>query len=155
MPGNPDASPNFPTLLPPPVQGLAVAYLTPLMSPVPVATRLPVPSSTADTIAGFIRVETAGGALQWDDCLFNVGLIIMSYANNSDESTAETNLTRAVALAGNTQGRYITHPSTAESFYVTYSRITGLPVKSADPQTPLVRFRALVTWRIKGNYLAA
>lgn len=38
-------------------------------TPIPVATRLPQPSKTEDTISGFIRVEAAGGAIQLDDCM--------------------------------------------------------------------------------------
>jgi hypothetical protein len=74
----PDASPNCPyticqdsgtcwgcqenVIWPPPVQGLAVNYFTPIMAPVPGASRLPQPSKSGDTVNGFLRIEAGGGS---------------------------------------------------------------------------------------------
>lgn len=152
MPGNPDNSPPFPTIYPPPVQGLAVAYLTPRLTPIPVATRLPQPANTADCVNGFVRVEAAGGAVMVNELMFNVGLIIHSYGTYDAESMAEIVCMKALALAGNAQGRFITHPSLQRPWFVTYSRISSLAVKQNDARVPMVRFRASVTWRLQGSH---
>lgn len=141
----------FTTVAPPPAQGLMVAYLTPILSPTPVATRLPQPAKTEDTVNNFLRVESAGGAPSGDDqVLFNVSCILHSYCPNNQESQGEQLLATALAWAGNAQGLYITHPSTQVDYFVTYSRITGLGMKQADPQVALTRFRGMVTWTIHG-----
>lgn len=150
LPGNPTGAPPYPTIYPPPIQGLAKAYLTPRMAPVPVATRIPQPSNTADTVNGFIRIEAAGGAVMLDEVLFNCALIIHSYAPNNQESQAEINMMHALAHCNNAQGRYIVHPSLQRPWFVTYSRITSLAIKQADPDVNLTRFRGIITWRVKG-----
>ena len=151
MPGNPTAEPFYPTIWPPPIQGLAKAYLTPRMAPIPVATRLPQPGQTKDTVNGFIRIEAAGGHLRKDEVFFDCSVVISSYAPNNQESQAEINCMKAVAHAGNAQGRLIVHPSLQRPWFVTYSHVFGLPVKKADPLVNMVRFQAMCTWRIAGS----
>lgn len=150
MPGNPTAAPWQATKWPPPIQGLAIAYFTPRMAPTPVATRLPQPERTADTVNGFLRVEASGGSIAVDDFLYNCGIIIHSYAPNNQESLAELVLMHALAHAGNAQGRFIVHPSLQRPWYVTYSHIQALGVRQADPLVNLTRFRGMVTWRVQG-----
>lgn len=150
MPSNPDNISPYPTIYPPPIQALAIAYFTPRLAPIRVATRLPQPEKTDDTINGFIRIEAAGGHILEDQYLFNCGIILHSYAPNNAESQAEINCMKAIAHGGNAQGRYIIHPSLQRPWFVTFSRITGLAVKQADPLVNMVRFRALITWRIQG-----
>ena len=141
----------FTTVAPPPVQGLMVAYLTPIMSPTPVATRLPVPSKTEDTVNSFLRVESAGGSPSGhDQILFNASVILHSYCTNDQESQGEQLLAEALAWAGNAQGLYVRHASTQVDYFVTYSRITGLGMKHADPQVAMTRFRCMVTWTVHG-----
>ena len=128
-----------------------VAYLTPILSPTPVATRLPQPTKIEDTVNSFLRVESAGGGPRDDEqILFNVSLVLHSYCTNSQESQGEQLLIDALAWAGNAQGTYVTHASTQVPYFVTYSRITGLGMKSADPQVAMTRFRGMVTWTIQG-----
>lgn len=151
MPGNPTGAPPFPTAWPPPIQALARAYLMPLMHPTPVATRLPQPGRTEDTVSGFLRVEAAGGALMADGIMFNCGILLHSYAPNNEESLAEITLMKALAHGGNAMGRFIVHPSLQRPWYVAYSRVNGLGVRQADPLVNLVRFRGLLTWRVPGS----
>lgn len=151
---------NYPrpytTVAPPPVQGLMVAYLTPILAPTPVATRLPQPGKTDDTINMFLRVEGAGGAPRGDDqILFNASVILHSYCTNNEESQGEQLLCEALAWAGNAQGTYVALPSTGTEYFVTYSRITSLAMKNADPQVALTRFRGMVTWTVHGSPRAA
>ena len=129
-----------------------VAYLTPILAPTPVATRLPQPNKTEDTINNFLRVESAGGAPRGEDqILFNVSVILHCYCPNNQESQGEQLLGEALAWAGNAQGTFITHPSTEVEYFVTYSRIAALAMKHADPQVALTRFRGMVTWTIHGQ----
>ena len=151
LPGDPDNLAPYQTIWPPPIQGLAKAYFTPRMAPVPVATRLPQPGRTEDTINGFLRIEAAGGRVLKDELFFDCSVILHSYANNNQESMAEINAMRAVAHGGNAQGRAIVHPSLGKPWFVSWSRVTALAVKQADPLVNMVRFRAMVTWRIQGT----
>ncbi len=131
--------------------GLAKAYLTERMNPVPVATRLPQPANTADTVNGFIRIEPDGGAVMLDDLLFNCGIIVHSYAPHNQDSQAEINLMHCLAHLGAAQGRYIVHPSLQRPWFCTYSRITSLAISQPDPAVNLTRLRGAATWRIKGT----
>ncbi len=150
IPSDPDNLPPYATIWPPPIQGLAIAYFTPRVAPVPVATRLPQPDRTQDTVNGFIRIEAAGGHTMHDGLFFNCGIIIHSYAPNNQESMAEVNMMHALAHAGNAQGRFIVHPSLQRPWFVSYSHITALGVRQADPLVNLTRFRGMAVWRIQG-----
>ncbi len=150
MPGNPTNAPPLSTIWPPPIQGLAIAFFTPRMAPTPVATRMPQPGKTEDTVNGFLRIEAAGGSIMNDELMFNCGIILHSYATNNQESLAELVLMHALAHGGNAQGRYIVHPSLERPWFVCYSRIQALGVRSADPLVNLTRFRGMVSWRMQG-----
>lgn len=143
--------PSQATVYPPPAQGLTRAFLVPHMAPTPVATRLPQPERTEDTVNGFLRIEAAGGAIQIDELLFNCNIILHSYANNNQESLAEIIMMRALGKAGNAQGQMIVHPSLQRPWYVLYSRISGLAVKQNDPLVAMTRFRGMITWRVQGQ----
>lgn len=142
----------YTTVAPPPAQGLMVAYLTPIMAPTPVATRLPQPGKTDDTINNFLRVEVAGGGPRGEDqILFNASVLLHAYCTNNEESRGEQMLCDALAWAGNAQGTWVTLPSTQQQYFVTYSRITSSPMKTADPQVALTRFRGMVLWTVHGS----
>lgn len=143
--------PSQATIYPPPAQGLARAFLVPHMDPTPVATRLPQPERTSDTVNGFLRIEAAGGAIQTDELVFNVNLTLHSYANNNQESLAEIILVRALGKAGNAQGQMIVHPSLQRPWYVMYSRISSLGVRQNDPLVAMSRFVGKITWRVQGQ----
>lgn len=162
-PDTPDVPPPFPpyvsesgnesfyqTIYPPPIQGLAISYFTPRLAPTPVATRLPMPSQTEDVVNGFLRIEAAGGSVMVDELMFNCGIIVHAYAPNNRESFAEILCMHALAHGGNAQGQLITHPSLQRPWYITYSRITALGVRQADPLVNLTRFRGMVMWRCQG-----
>ena len=142
----------FTTLLPPPAQGLAVSFFTPLLAPTPVATRLPQPKKIDDTINQFLRVEAAGGP-QYDEYLFQVSIILHAYSTNNEESACEQMLGRALAHGGNAQGSFILHQSTGVEWYVTASQISSQAMKYADPAVALTRFRGMVTWVVAGRAL--
>jgi hypothetical protein len=120
------------------------------MAPTPVATRVPQPTETADTINGFLRVEAGGGAIMGNQVLFNASIILHSYASNNQESLAEQLMVQAIAYGSNAQGCTIVHPSSAIPYFICFSTATALAMKQEDPLVNLVRFRAMVTWRLQG-----
>src|SRR3954471_13653992 len=144
----------FTPTAPPPVAAMAVGYFPTVMPDVPCATRLPRPSKTEDTINGFLRVESGGGPVLADNILYDCSLILHAYANNTDESKAEQLIGEALGWAGAAQGQILTHPSTGYEYYVTYTRITAVGMKHQDPMVNMVRYRGMVTWRLKGRTLA-
>lgn len=154
-PGDPTTRPRpFDAVAPPPTAGLMVAYLQQMLAPTPVATRLPQPSKTEDTINGFVRVEVAGGQPnESDSILFASSCILHVYCTNNDESRGEQIMTQALAWAANAEGTYVTHRSSGVDYFVTYSRITSLGMKHADPAVAMTRFRGMVTWVIHGQPL--
>ncbi|MEC4763812.1 hypothetical protein VT930_11925 [Mycobacterium sherrisii] len=147
-----DNQPAWPTLFPPPVQGLAKAYFTPHMAPTPVATRVPKPGRDQDVaaVSGFLRIQAGGGVLRQDGFLFDVVVNLHAYAPNNSESLAEIICMRAVAIGGNAQGQMIVHPSLNRPWFIAYSRVQSLAVMQADPLVNMVRFKASCLWRTQG-----
>jgi len=139
----------FATHRPPPTEKLAKAYFAPLVAPTPVGTRAPQPSRTADTINGFLRVESGGGTLRGEMLLWDVAVILHAYAPNAQESVAEDLIDEALTWGANAAGYTQTMPN-GDEWYITYSRCTGFALRKADPYVNLTRYRAMVTWRIPG-----
>jgi hypothetical protein len=150
-----DARP-FPTVKPPPMAGLVVQYLAPLLAPTPVRTRRPTPNQNEDVAYpdGFVRVEAGGGAWTATDegVFFDASAIIHGYGDYENEWKAEDLCGTALAWGGNAQGLTLNLEGT--DWYVTYSRITALATELADPLVRLTRFRGMITWRIPGVAIA-
>jgi hypothetical protein len=134
---------------PPPTEALAKAYFGPLLAPTPVATRVPEPSKTADTINGFLRVEAGGGTLRGEMLLWDVAVILHAYANNTEEYLAEQLINDALTWGSNASGYTQAMPN-GDEWYITYSRCTANATRKADPYVNMTRYRAMVTWRIPG-----
>ena len=145
----PTAPRFYTTTRPPPTELLALQYFGPLLSPTPVATRVPSPSSTEDTINGFIRVEAAGGTMRRDQIFYDVSVLLHAYAQNTDEALAEELIQDAIAWGANAQGT-TTVMTNGDQWYVAYSRVQALAVRKADPMVALTRYRAMVCWRMQG-----
>ncbi len=143
----------YATIAPPPAGGLATAYFTPLMAPTPVAWRLPQPEKTEDTINGFLRVEPSGGPIRPDGVLFDIGIILCSYAPNNREGDAELIMTKAIGWGNNAMGSIIVHPSTQQPYFVAYSRTVTVGTKQPDPHVNMTRFVGKVLWRMSGMAL--
>jgi hypothetical protein len=144
----------FPTVLPPPMAGLLVSYLTPLLAPAPVTTRRPHPLPGDDVAYpdGYVRVETAGGTwMARSEIFFDASAIIHSYVDYGHEPQGEDLCNRALAWGGNSQGLTLPLTDTFDGitydWYVTYSRITALCTEHSDPLVRLTRYRGMVTWR--------
>lgn len=140
------------TVRPPPTERLGLAYFPPLVAPTPVATRVPQPAKTEDTINGFLRLEAAGGVLRPDGILFDMALILHAYANNTEESLAEDLIDEAIAWGSNAAG--YAQQLDGDTWYITYSRCTSLAMRKADPLVNMTRYRAMITWRIPGIAVA-
>jgi hypothetical protein len=136
---------------PPPIESLGKAYFTPLMS-VPVTTRQPQTAPSKETVTEYLRIQSGGGAVQSEGILWDVALILHSYAPNDQEAQAEETLSDALGWGANAQGTYITLKSGA-TWWVTYSSAPSLTVKQQDPYVDLVRYKGTVMWRVHGNPL--
>lgn len=137
-----------PVLLLPPIESMALAYYTPTVTPTPVATRLPSPEKTADTVNGFLRVESGGGFLGDDDLMWDISVILHAYS--PDEVEAESICGRATSYGAAAQGEHVVVGS--DQWYVTSARAALLPTREEDPELPMLsRYRAMVTWRVPGK----
>jgi hypothetical protein len=139
----------FETTRPPPVESLGKAYFTPLLS-IPVTTRQPQPAPNKETVNEYVRVQSGGGSQREDGILWDVALILHSYAPNDQEAQAEETLSDALGWGANAQGTYITLKS-GRKWWVTYSRAPGLTTKQQDPYVDLVRYKGTVLWRVHGE----
>jgi len=138
---------------PPPIESLGKQYFTPLMA-VPVTTRQPQPAPNKETVNEYLRLQSGGGAQRDDGILWDIALILHSYAPNDQEAQAEDTLGIALGWGGNAQGTFITLKSGVK-WWVTYSRANQLTVKKGDPYVDLVRYQGTVTWRVHGQPLVS
>lgn len=140
----------FPILLPPPTESMGVAYLTPLMAPTLVGTRLPQPEQDRQMLDGFLRVEAGGGYQDEDEIMWDVSLILHSFSE--DEEVAEGVIGRAVAYMSAAEG--IAIPAGGRDWYVSWAQPRNLATRMDDPNVPnYSRYRAMVSWRVRPNQL--
>ena len=142
------------TLLPPPIETLTVAYLTPLLGGLRILTRMPPQNKKQDTPAAdtYIRVASSTGHPMSDNILYNAQVILHSCAPYNQEVTAEQNIGLALAWMGNAQGTTITTGD--YNWFITYSEISSTGHRMADPETPLTHYRGAAQWRIMGQPIA-
>lgn len=142
------------TLLPPPIETLAVAYLTPLLGGLRVLTRMPPQGKRQETQPAdtFIRVQASTGTPKQENIMFNVQAILHSYAPYNEEVTAERNIGLALAWMGNAQGTTIT----ADGFewFISYSHISVTGQRMGDPDTPVSHYRGAAQWLLMGQPIA-
>jgi hypothetical protein len=137
---------KFPVITPADIEAMVQFFYTPIMAPTPVATRLPRPADNADTINGFLRVESADSTplLQFRSAAWDMNFLIHAYS--PDEIEASSIIARAMGEAASA------HFKTVMGFYIVdvVNVIGGnrLP----EPRVPdLMRYRAAVTWRVAAN----
>jgi hypothetical protein len=147
----PAATP-FPVTQPPPIESLGAAYFSPLMS-IPVVTRNPQPAPNQVSVTEFLRLQSGGGSQRPNWYLWDMTLILHSYAPNPQETLAENNLATAIAWGAAAQGQTITLRN-GDAYYVTYSRASGLSHRLGDPYVDLTRYRGMVMWRVMGKALS-
>jgi hypothetical protein len=132
-----------PVLLPPDIEELGVEYLSDLLAPTPVATRIPSPEKHADTINGFLRIENGGG-FKPNRFQYDAQCLIHGYS--PDEIEADRITRQAVALMSAGRGQ------TVDGWYVVGVMNVVVPHRLSDPDViGLVRYRAMVTWRVAGR----
>ena len=141
-------------IAPPPTEALAVAYFAPLMAPIPVITRVPKPPPSADTVAPLLRVEAAGGFLRQDELLFDISIILHSYAPENTETQAEQNLVTALGY-GARGVKTFTVTTNNVDWYVTHSWVTAAALRQNDPLVNMARYRGMLTWRVPGQPVGA
>jgi hypothetical protein len=131
----------WPILKPPKIVQLVRAFLLGPLGPTPIATRLPSPDNTADTVNGFLRLEYGGGSKPTP---FQYDLQCIMHAYSPDENQGAEIADQAVALTSAAQGQ------TVNGVYVV--GVTGVIAahRLTDPNVILPRFRAAVTWRVPG-----
>lgn len=131
-----------PVLLPPDIEILARAYLLEPLAPTPIATRVPTPNIDADTVNGFLRVESAGG---FKSNRFQYDAQCLLHAYNPDEISAKQLAAKTVALMSAARGQSI------NGWYVVGVMNVVAPHRLTDPDVSLPRFRSMVTWRVAGQ----
>ena len=142
----------YETLKPPPIETLAVAYLTPLVTPLRVLTRIPPNEPAAETIPAntYVTVQASSGNPMKNSILFNCQIVVETYAPFNDEIEAESNIGTALAWLGNAQGNTIT-VGAGEDWYVTYSQMSALPHRLTLPDNPTTKYLGAVMWRVAGK----
>lgn len=131
-----------PVLLPPDIEALTIAYLTPLVAPTLVTTRMPSPTQETDTISGLLRVEYGGGS-KANRFQYDVQVIMNAY--NPNETDASLLAAQAVAAMSAARGQ------TIDGWYVVGVMAVMAPTRLSDPDVILPRYLSSVTWRVAGQ----
>lgn len=131
-----------PPLLPADIGDLATVYYTPLLAPTLVDTRLPDPMISADTVNGFLTVESADssrfGLDSWD-----LSFILHSYSPVESEAADISN--KAMAYGTAVQGQ------TVMGWYIVGLVSCIGSRKIPNPLLNLSRYRSALTWRVQGR----
>lgn len=134
-----------PALLPPDTEDLGTYYFTPFLAPTLIDTRLPNPAANADTINGFVTIESAP-VIRIGLAAYDVSMLLHCYSPKEAEAA---DLSRTVMAHGTAvQGK------TIMGWYVIglVSAVGG--VKLPNPDVSLPRYRCALTWRIQGQPVA-
>jgi hypothetical protein len=144
-PGAPPPGYIYPVVTPADTEWLSTYYLTPLMAPTPVATRLPDDTDPDDTVNGFISVESSGGP-KVSLIEYNQTIILHTYCAEEYEPQGFDIARNAVAWMGAASGL------TISGWQITdVPRVTS-PQRRNDPKVPnLLRYLAMVTWTVVGQ----
>jgi hypothetical protein len=137
----------FQPVKPPPIEWVAQAFLTPLLNPCPVSTRLPTGlNSDQSMVNGYVRVE-AGDIVRVRDiagAAWNCTFLMHSYSPN--EVQAEDVSCSAIGYVSAVTG------VTVVGWYIVCVETVIGGRRLFDPLVPanIVRYRSAVTWRIAG-----
>lgn len=142
----------YEVVLPPDIEWLATVFLTPILNPTKVGTRMPVPANSsvdAGSLDGFMRIE-AGDAVPvtstWG-AAYDVSFLMHAYSDNEVQASlisrkAGANVCAATGL-------------TVSGWYIVDVPSFSGGRRLFDPEVPsnLVRYRSAVTWRVAGQKL--
>lgn len=132
----------IPPLLPADIEDLATFFLTSVVAPTPVDTRLPVPGNNADTVNGFLRIEAADSS-RMDLASWNLSFLMHAYSPSESEAADISN--KALAHTSAAQGLTVMGWYIIEVVSVVGGR------RLSDPNVNLPRYRSAVTWRVAGR----
>jgi hypothetical protein len=137
----------FQPVKPPPIEWVSQAFLTPLLNPTPVSTKLP-PNLNSDEsmVNGWVRVE-AGDTIRIDGlagAAWNCSFLMHAYSPN--EAQAEDISGSAIGYVSAATG------VTVVGWYIVCVETVIGGRRLTDPLVPsnIVRYRSAVTWRIAG-----
>lgn len=144
--GIPPAGFIWPVVTPGDIESMMMFFLTPLVSPTPVATRLPNDTLQSDTANGFIRVE-AGGGPKINLTEYNQACILNFYVPSEFEVSGAQLAQKTIAYVGAAGGL-----SVGGYFITDVPHCTSYQRKS-DPKVNLLRYVSYVTWTVAGNHV--
>jgi hypothetical protein len=138
----------FPVVIPADIEMVGQVFLTPILNPTPVKTRLPIPANNEDTVHGFMRIE-AGDAVPVNyGAAYDISWLMHAYSDNEDQASliSRTAIAWVAAATGQTvAGWYIVSVPTV---------IGGQRLHDPNVPSPgLLRYRSAVTWRVAGHPL--
>ncbi len=139
------STPSFiqPVLAPADIEFLAQSFLVPLMTPTPVATRLPDDTDPTDSVNGFLRVEAAAAVkINWFQ--YNVSVFLHLYVPFESEVLGQTLIDEALGYMGAAGGL------TVGGRYVSQVAHVMGPARKTDPDVNLLRYFGGVTWTLDG-----
>lgn len=119
-------------------------FLTPIVTPTPVATRLPNDTITTDTVNGFVRVE-AGGGPKVSLTEYNQACLLHFYTPFEYETSCAQLAQKVIAYVSAAGGINV-----GGYFIVDVPHCTTYQRRS-DPKVNLLRYMSFVTWTIAGN----
>ena len=138
----------YPAVLPADIEMLAQVYLTTILSPTPVATRMPSPLNTDDTVHGFMRIEAGDAVPIYYGAAYDISFLMHAYSDVEDQASliSRTAIANVAAMTGQ---------SIAGWYIVQVPTVVG-GQRLHDPNVPspgLIRYRSAVTWRVQGHPL--
>jgi hypothetical protein len=140
----------YQVVIPADIEWLATAFLTPILNPTPVRTRLPKIADFQDDIGGvngFMRVE-AGDASPvpgtWG-AAWDIPFLMHAYSDDEGQASeiSRTALGNVAAATG----------ITVVGWYIVSVPVVIGGRRLTDPLVPtnLTRYRSAVTWRVQGQ----
>ena len=134
----------YPVVTPGDIEYLVTFFLTPYLSPTPVATRLPDDSDPGDTVNGFLRVEAGGGAKK-NYTEYNQTVLLHTYVPDEFEVQGAEIANSAISYMGAATGL------TVAGWYITDVPHMSTVQRRTDPNINLLRYMSWVTWTVVGQ----
>lgn len=135
-----------PLILPPDGEFLSQYFLSDIVHPTPVATRLPQPDDEKDTVHDFVRVESGGGdkvSPMTPNPWYSVHVLMHTYGRVEMQAADTARLVTGHMAAARGQ--------TVAGWYIVRVTHVVLPHRLSDPKVNLLRYRSEVTWVVAGK----
>jgi hypothetical protein len=138
----------WPVVTPADIESMMMYFLTPIVNPTPVATRLPNDTIATDTSNGFVRVE-AGGGPKINLVEYNQTCLLHYYVPFEYEVSGAQLANKVIAHVSAAGGLNIA------GFYITDVPHCTTYVRRTDSKVNLLRYMSWVTWTVAGNPLSS